>query len=148
MYTRNYLLQLKTPRSGIITMMLKYNQHGELVSAELRDFDMGLNDTQREWLWGYIPKTTEALAKQSRAKVTAIETELSFDDFWELYDYKVGNKKRAKESWDKLDDATRALVMAKVKEYNYYMAHVSHAKVFPERFLAQRRWENDFRIKA
>jgi hypothetical protein len=148
MNTRNYLLQLKTPNSGTINMMLKYSPAGELVSAELRDFDMQLSAHQRNWLWGFVPKCLEELETQKRGKVTEIETALAFDDFWELYDYKVGNKKRAKESWDKLDDATRALVMAKVKEYNYYMAHVSHAKVFPERFLAQRRWENDFRIKA
>jgi len=129
-------------------MMLKYNLEGELVYAELRDFQMSMTDKQRQWLWGFIPKCLPELerAKGPSVKITEVETDLSFEAFWELYDHKVGNKKRAQSAWNKLNDNTRALVMVKVREYNYYMAHVTHAKVFPERFLAQKRYENDFKV--
>jgi hypothetical protein len=34
--------------------------------------------------------------------------------------------------------------MAKVREYNHHMQLVTHAKIYPERWLMQRRWENDY----
>lgn len=148
MITTNYLLQLKTPNSGTFIMMLKYNMQRELVHVELRDFVLKMNEQQRQWLWDFIPKH-EAGLKQlppKKTRVTEIEHDLSFETWWDLYDHKLGNKKRAKDHFNKLDDHTKALVFQKTREYNYYMANSTHAKVFPERFLSQRRYENEFKV--
>lgn len=127
-------------------MMLKYNEYGELTYVELRDI-IAMTEEQRDWIWRFIPKTLLEIQGISNkmVKVTEIQSDLSFAAFWELYDYKLGNKERAKQHWNKLDDATRQVVMQKVLEYNYYMAQQTHAKVFAERFLSQKRWENDFK---
>lgn len=147
MTTTNYLLQIKTPRHTI-SMLLKYSDQDELVHVELRDFNLKMTDEQRNWLWAFLPKTSIDLKaiKSQTVKVTELETDLSFEAFWDLYDYKVGNKIRARKHWEQLDDATRAMAIQKVKEYNFYMAHKTHDKVFPERWLSQKRYENEFKL--
>jgi hypothetical protein len=147
--TSNYLLQLKTPNSGTFVMMLKYNAERELVAVELREFELSMNEQQRQWLWDFIPKHEAGLKHlpPKKTRVTKIENDLSFESWWDLYDYKVGNKKRAKDHYEKLDDHTKALVFQKTKEYNYFMANVSFDKVFPERFLAQKRYENEYKVR-
>lgn len=132
-------------------MMLKYNERGDLVLVELRDFDLQLTGPQREWLWAFIPKTTNELNdRKTKSKllctITPVETDLSFEAFWDLYDYKVGNKDRARKHWNALDDATKALAMKKVKEYKFYMAHQTHGIIFAERWLSQKRYENEYRV--
>lgn len=132
-------------------MMLKYNEPGDLVFVELRDFDLQLTGPQREWLWAFIPKTIDELNdRKAKSKllctITPVDTDLSFAAFWDLYDYKLGNKIRAEKHWNALDDATRALAMKKVKEYNYWQAHQTSSKVFAERWLAQKRYENEYRV--
>jgi len=94
-----FLVQIKTPKSGTLTMLLGYNEPGELVSWELRDYNEHMNEQQRNWLWGFIPRTIASLGhvkERNYAKVTELQDDLSFDAFWELYNYKVGNKKRAR----------------------------------------------------
>lgn len=150
--TENYLIRLKTKNNGNFDVLVKYNQFGDLIHVELRNVKHAMRPNQSFWVWvGFIPKTTQQLKelgnnKSLSVKITPIETDLSFDAFWELYNFKVGNKKRALGHWNKLDDTTRAMVMQKVKQYNYYMQTVSHAKVFAERFLSEKRYENDFTI--
>lgn len=145
-----YLLRLKTPNSGTIHFLLKYNEHDDLMEVQIRDIDSKLIEKQRNWIWNFVPKTTTELAAKTakEIKITKIESELSFDAFWDLYNYKLGNKKRAKAHWDKLTETKKALVMQKVKEYNFYMLHKSHDKVFAERFLSEKRYENDFTVKS
>lgn len=151
--TQNYLIKLKTQHNGTFHILVKFNEFGNLIYVELRNVKHAMRPNQRYWLWvDFIPKTTQELEdlgknKQLSVKITPIQTDLSFNAFWELYSHKVGNKKRAEGHWKKLDDSTRAMVMQKVKEYNFYMQHVSHAKVFAERFLSEKRYENDFTIK-
>lgn len=146
---QNYLLQIKTPKTGTLALVIAYDGAGELVRVELRDYPPVMNEKQRNWLWGVIPKHATALDELGKIKsitITPIDSDLSFDAFWDAYDYKQGNKKRAKKHWDKMNNATRAIAMQKVKEYNFYIQHQSFGKVFAERWLGQERYENDFRV--
>lgn len=147
----SYLIRIKSNNFGVIDMVVKYNEYGDLISCELRSLTGQMSEVMRGWLWQFAPKL-EAQVEQKKetkgVKVYPIEKDLSFDTFWDLYDYKVGNKKRAKLHWNKLDDGTRIKVLAKVKEYNFYLQHVTIGKVFAERFLGQRRYENEFNIPS
>lgn len=143
-----YLIAIKTKNSGTLHVLATYNKHQDLVTVELRNISLKMTEAQSHWIWAWIPKTVELLeAKRNKdVSVTKLETDLSFTAFWDLYDYKVGNKIRAKAHWEKLSDNKRALVLKKVKEYNFYMKHKSHDKVFAERFLSQKRYENEFNL--
>lgn len=146
---RNYLLQIKTPKSGTLSILVRYDTAGHLVSQELRDYPDVMNDQQLMWIWEIVPRRSEMISQWNAItgyKATKLESDLSFEAFWDLYDHKLGNKKRTREHWNKLDEATKALAMQKVKEYNFYMAHQTYDKVFAERWLAQKRYENEYRI--
>jgi hypothetical protein len=146
---RNYLLQIKTPKSGTLSILVRYDAAGYLVSQELRDYPSKMTDEQINWLWSVAPKMREYMQEWKAAtgyKAIELESDLSFEAFWDLYDHKLGNKKRTRDHWNKLDEATKALAMQKVKEYNFYMAHQTYDKVFAERWLAQKRYENEYRI--
>lgn len=148
---KKYLLRLKKQDGGYLNYYLKYNEHGDLYHVEFRDLEESMTAAQRGWIWQFIPKTIEELEvrrKVKGVKITEVEMDLSFDAFWNLYAYKVGNKKRAKVSWDKLDDATRLIVLQKVKEYQYFLKHKSYDMVFPERFLSEKRYENDYKLSS
>ncbi|RME95477.1 MAG: hypothetical protein D6772_13070 [Bacteroidetes bacterium] len=145
---QHYLLQLTTPKSGIIVVLLTYSEVGELIGVELRDFTMELNEHQRVWLWTFLPKCLDdlpAVANSKYAKVTPVENDLSFAAWWEFYGHKVGNKKRAQAHWDKLDDMTKALCFTKTREYKYYSQIKGYDMVYPERFLGHSYYENDFK---
>ena len=99
-----WLLRLLKTDGGHIHFLLKYNEHGDLITTELKDITDKLAERQRNWIWHeFIPmlKTETGLSSVpgnfgKRVKLSKIENDLSFDAVWDLYSYKLGNKKRAK----------------------------------------------------
>lgn len=137
---------------------LKFNDNPGQVTAGYQDgylyfaqVNMEMTVRQHEWFWGWLPRTEEALlAKKQVAKVTItpIEEDLGFERFWEDYKNKVGNKKRAAKLWNAMSDGERAECLRKLKAYLFWLAgHPSVIQAYPETFLAQRRWENEFNMK-
>lgn len=142
-----YHLTITTKTQGKIIALLKYSDLGELVFVELRELTDRIGHDALTWLFAALPKTLDSLEdhrKRAGFKYQQIHEDLSFDTFWNLYDYKQGTKSRAEKIWKQLDDATRIIALKKVKEYNFHMTKVSHGKVFPERWLSGKRWENEY----
>lgn len=98
------------------------------------------------WLSRNFPFTAKDLPKIVRkGKITEI-TDLSFARFWKDYGLKVGNKKRAEKLWIALSESERIAVFEHLPRYNYYLkTHQGLMKAYPETFLSQRRWENEYR---
>jgi hypothetical protein len=72
-----------------------------------------------------------------------IEEDLSFESFWERYNHKVGNKKRAERLWNQLSKKEKAKAMAFLKRYESYLnQNPGIAKLYPETYLNQQRWNN------
>lgn len=80
-------------------------------------------------------------------KVTEIAPDLSFQAFWDLYDYKVGNRSRAEAVWKKLSTADKNACMLGVRRYKNWLKTQSIGHAYAETFLSQRRWENEYKIK-
>jgi len=80
-------------------------------------------------------------------QITELPPDLSFVLFYNLYDYKIGKKERTIKLWQALSEADRVKVLTKIPAYKSYLAHHPNIqKMYPETFLNQRRWENDFRV--
>lgn len=124
-------------------LIFGYNSEGILVlfenSAELQTAHL-------QYLQRNFPFVADELAKVvQKGKLTEI-TDLSFDKFWKEYAYKVGNKARTEKLWIKLQESERIAVFEALPKYNYFLkTHQSLEKVYPETFLSQRRWENEYR---
>ncbi len=105
-----------------------------------------LTEEQLIWLSKNFPVTESTLISQSKRfgwQLKKIEEDLSFESFWERYNHKVGNKKRAERLWNQLSKKEKAKAMAFLKRYESYLnQNPGIAKLYPETYLNQQRWNN------
>ena len=82
--------------------------------------------------------------RQQGTKVQKAPEDLSFDRFWSKYNYKVGKIQRAKKLWENLPEVDKIDALNKIDRYNAWLSQRTIEKAYPETYLSQRRWENDF----
>lgn len=116
-----------------------------LVSVEI---EMELSGEQHEWFWSRVPIFLKELDRLKNAKIKIINEpiDLSFEVFWDQYDYKVGKRSRAKKLWEAMSASERVSCLLKIKAYKFWLAHKNVDTVYPETWLSQRRWENTFKL--
>ncbi len=130
------------------TAILGYTETGLISQIELLN-----NEDQAiaEWLLGWAPIRIENLLTyisnpNPRLAVREI-LDVTFDGFWNLYDHKVGNKARCEKAWNALRDNEKVACLQKVPVYSKWIKQQpgTMIKVYPETFITQRRWENEFK---
>lgn len=109
-----------------------------------------LDEKQQAWLSENFPitlKRLNAMLSGFRSLTgELIQTDLSFDNFWDTFDYKIGNKKRAQKLWKELSDADKLKAIQTIPAYEYYLKmKPAIEKLYPETFLSQRRFETDYK---
>ncbi|WP_295674622.1 hypothetical protein [uncultured Mucilaginibacter sp.] len=138
------LLISSTAFTGEIEM--RYNTLGALVFYDNR---AQMEIDQYNFLFGRFPFTKEELLKLVQGSKTLtcvkIAVQVAFKDFWEAYNYKVGNKARAEKLWNALTETEHHLIMEHIKAYDAYLAtRPRMEKLYAETYLNQRRWESEF----
>jgi hypothetical protein len=130
------------------------NFEGEIVlefslEGTLRSFknDATLNEVQLDWLSKNFPmniQTVNEIIKKSKMKATYIPAEVTFEQFWDEYDYKV-DKAQAKKVWDKMKTGEKLAAVNAIKSYKFYLqSNPGISKIYPERYLKNKRWEVDY----
>jgi hypothetical protein len=77
------------------------------------------------------------------ADFTEILQDVSFEVFWEKYDYKVGKKSTVENKWNAMGDGERSKALAHIAKYNYFLAENPHIqRKYPQSFLAAKEWDN------
>lgn len=84
------------------------------------------------------PNKTQTKALQSSIRYINI----SFDEFWNLYDKKVGDKAKAERIWFKLKDKEREFIMDYIPKY-IKLQPDKKFRLHPTSFLNQRGWESE-----
>lgn len=69
---------------------------------------------------------------------------LDFVRFWNLYGYKVGDKARCAKKWERLPMEDRMLALAGIARQRRHSESKGTEMPYPETYLNQRRWENEF----
>jgi len=136
-----YLLKHSRYEGSII---FKYDNEGRCIYFE---FDCTITNDLWDFVFNNFPMRIESLQHKAFANFQKIEVpqDLSFDAFWNAYNYKMGKKERAKRLYELLDDHTRAIVFGAIKKYsNYLSSRPNMEKLYPETFLNQKRYENSF----
>ncbi|HSW65204.1 MAG TPA: hypothetical protein VLH56_18130 [Dissulfurispiraceae bacterium] len=121
----------------------RFNDRGLLIGYD----DRGeLTNDQRAWILNGLPRTEKELkelAATSRSiKLTEVNRDISFDDFWQRYDHKVvSSKKKARAAWERLPKAEQ------MKAYNFigkYLQNIATgvAKKYAETYLNSSIWNN------
>src|SRR5690606_5381601 len=72
------------------------------------------------------------------------ETELwpTFDDFWDEYDKKVGNKDKIRPKWERLPHRDKEAIMAYIPGYKQAQPNKKYRKN-PETFLNNESWNDE-----
>lgn len=129
---------------------LTYDTNGNLSLVDMTEILPKLTVIQIEWIWAELIKvihTQERISKFEWKKVEILElTEgITFEAFWKEYPNKVGRKERCRELWRMLTDAEKYKAFHSIKSYKKWISTQNNmAFVYPETFLNQRRWENEF----
>ncbi len=112
------------------------------------EFAGEFQDGQKAWLLLNTPLRAtdfgEAFSNQAKFRYHEIVSDMSFKTFWETYNYKTGNKRRAERLWETMTEAERSQALQKIPKYNYSIAQSNNReKAYPETWLNQRRWEGE-----
>lgn len=67
---------------------------------------------------------------------------ISFDDFWNLYEKKVGDKTKLEAKWEKLTDEDRTNIMAYIPKYKESQPDKKYRKD-PATFLNNKSWNDE-----
>lgn len=125
-------------------LLFEYNSKGVLTAFENHS---SLNDIQVNALTQFFPmtaRTFEVFVTKSNSNKLLIPEDLSFEKFWNLYAYKVGKLPRVRKLWSELSDIDKADVLMSIPRYNAWLRGRSIERVYPETYLNQERWKNQY----
>lgn len=127
-------------------VILHYNPDGCLIFFE---YNAEMTEQQQLWFYNNFPTTYSRLEqiifKSKTVILKPIQLDLSFQNFWDTYDYKIGHKSRAEKLWNAAKEVEKVMVFENLPAYNYYLNIKKIEKLYPETFLYQRRYEIDYR---
>ncbi|MEI6061726.1 MAG: hypothetical protein WCR72_13530 [Bacteroidota bacterium] len=120
---------------------IEFNANGLMTRTDLTNAE--LTDAQQIWFLKKMPREFSELQRVitgTQAKLTAITTEISFEDMWEKFDYKVG-KKEALAKWNKMPKAEQ------IKAFNYVQKYKAkkldtQAQLYLASYLNKERWND------
>lgn len=134
---------LTSPRF-IGSIIFAFNEEGILITY-INETDLaaeGLN-----WMLSFLPNHVDHLAplgKKITGKIEEVPMDISFEAFWEAYNQKI-NKKRCIDLYKKLSDTDKPLCVMAIKAYQKYCNGKGRAIADPEKYLAHRYFETDWR---
>lgn len=83
------------------------------------------------------------IAQNGTASVEEYKEGLTFDYFWDCYNYKAGNKKRSERCWNKLNNINRNRAVFYLGRYEQELKSKPHQqKMYADTYLTQQRWNN------
>lgn len=68
----------------------------------------------------------------------------SFENFWTLYGHKVGNKKLVGKKWENMAWEDQIMAIGSIPRIKRYYQEKGYDLPYPETYINQRRWENEF----
>lgn len=127
-------------------MLLSYNDTGILVSVQFEDCTI----KQVSWLMDRVPVIVQLLKNRcdvNNLKLDKVIEDLSFDSFWNKFEYKVGKKMRAKRLWEAMSDMEKMAAMANIPRYLRFIKIMNQNSAYPETWLNNKMWENEYVVK-
>jgi hypothetical protein len=75
-----------------------------------------------------------------------VEVNVAFEDFWNLYDKKVGDQKKLKKKWKALTDMEREVIMDHIPKYKQAQPEKKYRKN-PDTYLNNKAWLDEVIFK-
>lgn len=137
-----FLLEIK--KTGA-TIILGYRD-GVLVLLDMKET---VSKLQVLWVHKSVPhhyaefEAFKKFLEKRGIKVSEIMPDLSFDNFYNTYNYKKGKKSSVQRTWESMEDTEQAKALAYIKKYNFYLAqHPNVQKKYPQSYLNAQEWNN------
>jgi hypothetical protein len=115
---------------------------GIIYTVELEDSTLDVNsiEADNEKCWFFIYEKGFLSATKGKTKVTEINREVTFDMFWDKYDYKISGKEEAKRAWKKLSKLDQLLAFDYIKQYEGQLKLNPVSKLYASTYLNAKRW--------
>lgn len=136
---RKYLITHKKTKA---TLLFTFDEN-----SVLKAFKSEIKSSSRtaEFYKSVFPfeeKGLEYFKTNKEFEIELVEQDLSFDAFWNTFNNKVGNKKRANKLWVSLTDVDKAKALSYIKRYDNILKQSNVQKLYPETYLSQERYNN------
>lgn len=120
---------------------IRFNTEGVLNGFDVRAI---LPPSMLTFFVKNLPYTEDNISiyKSETATIKMIPDDLTFENFWKRYNYKVGHKKKAEAIWNKMSDAEKMKSLSWIPAYDQQVAFLRVAKLYPETYLSQKRYLN------
>lgn len=122
-------------------LIFGYNTDDMLIYFENKAL---LSNEHIKWLATHFPFNRNDLSIVFQKSKIKELTDISFEIFWNKYNNKVGNKQRTEKIWNHLSEGERLKIIETIPKYIAYLKQSKIAQAYPETFLNQRRWENEY----
>lgn len=114
--------------------LIRYINRAEMTTEQLRYFLSRFPIT-----FGDLEKVKGG---SKTLRISKIEKEVSFDEFWDKYDHKaVSSKKKSRAAWDRLTRTDQALAFSYISRYFAYLPG-GVSKKYAETYLNSYIWRN------
>jgi hypothetical protein len=104
------------------------------------------NEYLHMFLFKLLPLTLEELKKVANEKSTRgyklLPPDLSFERFWDEYDYKT-DKKTTETRWKGLTEGEKMAALSFIPVYNTSLIKSGLAKLYPSTYLSKKRWNDN-----
>lgn len=125
--------------------LLEYNDDGYLIKYELTPGT--LDNSQFVWIFSRFPRKLEFLERWKKWNIDNViikklDEDLSFDAFYNRYNYKVSKRSRSENIWKVMTDANKALALAYIQKYERFLLDTGANKKYPETYLNSEAWNN------
>lgn len=141
MQSGKYLIEFTRFAAKVV---VEYNETGWLIEMQLEPGTF--TEVESKFLYDHFPvyqTWIERYRKFTNVRVTQLFENLDFPTFWNTYAYKIGNKSRAERLWQTLKPPEQAKAMSFIVQYNQQLLlQKGVAKLYPETYLQQQRWNN------
>ena len=92
----------------------------------------------------FVERIIPEVAKMGFFNIEKGEDDLSFDRFWEEYNYKV-SKKKAEKLYAKISRANRVKIFLHLPKYEAYLkARKGIEKAYPDTYLRNEKWNDEY----
>jgi hypothetical protein len=127
---------------------VEYDELGILISVSY-SFTVAAQPEAVAWMQQSLPIHEANIHKfvPGSFTVDVVFDSVTFADFWEAYDKKIG-KQAAEKQWAKLSQSERSKAIKKISRYKLYCQQQSPPRLIkdPERYLSNKVFNDEFQI--
>lgn len=136
---RTYIL---TPlKHKHISITFKFDSKGLL-----NEFKIGgeVTEAQHDFLIKSLPLNLSGIGLFSKDifRIEEVPIDVSFEAFWEAYDYKVGKKKMCESKWNTMTEDEKIKAILYIPRYNVHLLKTQIQKAYPHTYLNQNYYDN------